>query len=555
MLAQCDQKRPSCSQCIRSGKECHGYRDVLSMMFRDETAVVAKKAKKRYEALARQTPLSSSDPQERQLSRTSSSQESTVIWTDVEAHLLVPPVSSILGYPTPESMTREITPSIEDQAMGFFISNHVSQPGLVPRGQYEWLLEAMSQPGCEEILRNSANAACLAGLANSTKNSVIMAKAQAAYGSALRMTNKALQFRETAVKDSTLMSVIMLGLYENLSFQNKRSVRVWLKHVQGASALLKLRGKEQFESDTARRMFHQFYGITMLCSLESGVAIPDGMRELYEHCNPTSDYAVHGRQWTTRMTLFMQDSIDLNRDKDTDPFTTVSKAISLDRELDSIKALIPKIWQYETIRLDKSSEYALGPFYHIYMDAWIAQMWNNLRLCRMHLYRIIREQLWKGRACNPPFFTREDVAPQVAAAEKVIRTTTAAICASVPQLTGMIIFPDWPASKPGGSHSGLDSGRTIQEDIRYQIHSPGTFLDPSRPTCVYHLIWPLYAAGSSDLSSSEMRQYAIDTLHFIALRIGSHQAVVLADGLKEMQKRSPPKSSSPEPALNVSFGT
>ncbi|KAF1929603.1 uncharacterized protein M421DRAFT_60386 [Didymella exigua CBS 183.55] len=445
-------------------------------MFKDETAVVAKKAEKRYEALAQQNSI----PSPERPSCASSSQASPDIWTNTDVQLTISPASSISRYPTPESMTREMTPSIEDQAMGFFISNHVSQPGLVPRGQYEWLLEAMSQPGCEEMLRSSANAACLAGLANSTKN-------------------------------------------------------------------------PQFESNTARRMFHQFYGITMLCSLESGEAIPDGMRELYEYCNPTSDYAVQGRQWTTRMTLFMQDSIDLNRDKDSDSVTMVSKAVNLDRELDSIKALMPKIWQHDTVCLEKPSEYGFGSFYHIYTDSWIAQMWNNLRLCRMHLYRIMRKHIWKGRACNPPLFTKEEVAPQMAAAEKVMRTTTAAICASVPQLTGMIAFPDWPPRKPSGSFAGLHSA-VLAEDIRYRIHPPGTFLDPGRPTCIYHLVWPLYAAGSSDLSSSEMRQYAIDMLYFVGSRIGTRQAVVLAEALKEMQGGGP-QSSLPEPVPNVSFGT
>jgi hypothetical protein len=553
MLVQCDQKRPSCSQCIRSGKECYGYRDTLSMMFKDETAVVAKKAEKRYEALAQQHSPADSKPRERQLSRASSSRASPVIWTDTEAQLLMPSVSSISRYPTPESMTREITPSIEDQAMGFFISNHVSQPALVPRGQYEWLLEALSQPGCDQILRSSANAASLAGLANSTKNPTIMAKARAAYGSALRMTNSALGVKERAVKDSTLMSVIMLGLYENISFQDKQSTRAWYKHVQGASALLVLRGTEQFKSNVARRIFHHFYGITMLCSLESGEAVPDGIRDLYEFCNPTSDYGIQGRQWTTRMSLFMQDSIDLNRDKDSDPVTMVTKAINLDRELDSIKAIIPKVWQYETVRLERPSDYAFGSFYHIYMDPWIAQMWNNLRLCRMHLYKVMLKQLWKGSACVPPLFTREEVAPQVAAAERVIRTTTAAICASVPQLTGMIIFPEWPISKPTGPRAGLHPEIARQEDARYRIHPPGTFLDPGRPTCMYHLSWPLYAAGSSDLSSSEMRQYAIDMLYFVALRIGTRQAVVLAEALKEMQRSSPPQSNPEELVFRGTF--
>lgn len=548
-LFQCDQKRPSCSQCIRSGQECYGYRDALSMMFKDETAVVAKKAKKKYQALAMQSPLSGS---ERKTSETDGSEASSFnLYLRAECQSSRPVGSQISRYPTPESMVREITPSIDDQAMGFFISNHVSQPTLVPRGQYEWVLEALYRPDCEEILRSSVNAACLAALANSTKNPMITAKAHAAYGSALQLTNSALRVKETAVEDSTLISVIMLGLYENFAFQDKRSIQAWAKHVQGASALVNLRGKEQFQSSTGRRIFHQFYGIVMLVCLESGNPIPDGLRDLYNHCNPSSDYAVQGRQWTTRLTSFMHDAIDLNRDKDSDPITLVTKAINLDRELDSIKALIPKIWQYDTVRLQRPSEHAFGSFYHVYMDSWIAQMWNNLRLCRMHLYKIIREQLWKGRKCVPPLFSQEEVEPQIAAAQKVIQITTASMCASAPQLTGMIPFPDYSTSGPGGLSAGSSREAAAPDDARPQLHPPGTFLDPAKPTGMHHLIWPLYAAGSSDLSSKEMRQYAIDMLYFIALRIGTRQAVVLAESLKEMHQSNPLQSEAPAPALNA----
>jgi hypothetical protein len=59
---------------------------------------------------------------------------------------------------------------------------------------------------------------------------------------------------------------------------------------------LKLRIKKQFESDTARRIFYQFYGIILTVSLKSGSPIPDDIRELYDYVNPTSDYAVQGRQ-------------------------------------------------------------------------------------------------------------------------------------------------------------------------------------------------------------------------------------------------------------------
>ncbi|KAH6612648.1 hypothetical protein C7974DRAFT_406022 [Boeremia exigua] len=534
---KCDQKRPSCSQCIRSGNDCHGYRDALSMMFKDETAVVAKKARKRYQALALQSPPQ--DSTAGQLPETGSSKALSILYTDVDSRNLKPVRSAISRYPTPDSLVREILPSIEDQARGFFIASHVSKPAIVPRGQYEWVLEALSHSDCEEVLRSSVNAASLAALANSTKNPVIAAKAHAAYGSALHMTNSALRVKETAVTDSTLISVIMLGLYENFVFQDKRSIQAWSKHVQGASALLNLRGKEQFKSNTARRIFHQFYGIIMLVSLESGQPIPDGMRELYDFCNPTSDYTIQGRQWTTRLVHFMHDAIDLNRHKDGDPIEMVNRATNLDRELDSIKALIPKIWQYETVRLSQPSDNAHGTFYHVYMDPWIAQMWNNLRICRMHLYRTVRTHLQRGHACNPPLFSPAETRPQIAAAEQVLRTTIAAVCASVPQLTGMIASP-----QSRGSFAASQAETALPDAA--QVHPPGTFLDPARPTGMHHLIWPLFAVGSSDLASAETRQHAIDMLYFVALRIGTRQAVVLADSLKEKQRGESRESRSCE---------
>jgi hypothetical protein len=42
--SQCDRKTPECTQCTRVGKKCPGYRDQLSLMFRDESDKVIQKA-------------------------------------------------------------------------------------------------------------------------------------------------------------------------------------------------------------------------------------------------------------------------------------------------------------------------------------------------------------------------------------------------------------------------------------------------------------------------------------------------------------------------------
>jgi hypothetical protein len=495
------------------------------MVFKDESLVVAKKAEKRYKKLAKQISEASLGEKD-----SSSPESNTFELVNSQSNTSSPafhhdsPLTPWSRSPTIESMVREIVPPIEDLAIGFFISNHVSQPTIVPRGQFEWITELLSQSDTHKVLLNSVNAVSLAGLAVSTKNQALMMKAYAAYGSALNMVNDALQVRDVAIKDSTLVAVIMLGMYEAFVF-DKRSIEAWAKHVEGACALIRIRGKDQFKSSVARRVFHQFFGVILLVSIETHRAVPEGMLELYDYLAPSADYKVQGRQWTTRLVHFMVSAINLSGDKTSDPIAMVTRALNLDRVLDRIKALIPKIWRYKTVRLDEPFEHVHDTFYHFYIDPWIAQMWNNLRSSRIRLYNIVRKQLSKGYTqYSPPLFSREEFLQQMQAAENVLRTTAAAICASVPQIAGMIEFPRDSTADMINLHN-----------THFRLHPRGTFLNASRPTGLHHLIWPLFSAGSPDLSSKELRQYTIDTLYFVALRIGTRQAIAFAHELEEIQ--------------------
>lgn len=513
-------------------------------MFKNESEVVAKKAQKRYVQLAKQKVSGTKS----NALRMPGSEGSDSFAISNEWTFLEPPQNTQITpwtrYPTPESMSRELVPSIENQAQGFFIANYVAQPGLVPRGQFEWVTELLSQPHVDEGFRASVNAVSLAGLANATKNPAIMQKAQVAYGTALRITNGALMIKEKAIQDSILISVIMLGLYENMVFRDKRSIEAWAKHTNGASALINMRGPQQFKSSIGRRIFHQFYGIALLVALETGTTVHAGLHNLYEDLRPKSDYEVHGRQWTTRIVDVMHDAINLNQDKTSDPATMLSTAFRIDRELDEVKALMPSIWHYETVRIEEHSEYHYENFYSVYVDPWIAQMWNHLRSCRMYLYKAARENIKKGcEEYDPPLFSEAEVQPQKEGAEQVMRATVAGIIASVPQITGMIPFPTRLEPRDFTSRNANPEVK----NTRYKLHPPGTYLNPAKSPGMVHLIWPLYAAGQSDFATYEMRKWCIETLQFIALRIGTRQAVVLADELIETQragKRSGPITST-----------
>ncbi|KAF1920230.1 hypothetical protein BDU57DRAFT_525360 [Ampelomyces quisqualis] len=476
-------------------------------MFKNESDVVAKKAEKRYEVLAKQKMHPNLARKELISPEPLSSMTCESKYERIRPGNNTTQVVSFSRYPTPESITREIVPSIEDQALGFFIGNYVAEPTFVPRGQFEWVTELLAQPETEDILRQSVTAASLAGFANATKNPTIMQQAQSAYGSALRLTNSALQVKETATRD----------------------IQAWAKHVDGACALLNLRGEQQFQSNLGRRLFHQFYGVILLVALETGRPVHEGMHKLYRVMTPTSDYNVHGRAWTTRLVDLVHSSIYLNQSRNTDPKTMVERALNLDHELDKIKALMPNVWDYEKVYYENSSHYLYGELYHIYLDPWIAQMWNNVHSCRLCLLKIVRENLTMGWVnSDQPLFSKEEHDSIKVAAEEKSRATAAAIIASVPQITGMIPFPDLSTAKRRASDPA--------QSLRYTICPPGTYIDTAHSTHMLHLIWPLYAAGGLELTTAEMRQWIINILHHVALRIGNRQAVVLADELKEIQR-------------------
>jgi hypothetical protein len=44
-IYQCDQAIPACGQCIKSKRNCPGYRNEVDLMFLDETRMVVKKAR------------------------------------------------------------------------------------------------------------------------------------------------------------------------------------------------------------------------------------------------------------------------------------------------------------------------------------------------------------------------------------------------------------------------------------------------------------------------------------------------------------------------------
>lgn len=169
-------QKPSCSQCNRAYRQCWGYIDPIASMFRNENS--------KFMDTHHPTP-----------SGTLRSQTSS--WS-----------------PTPYFVSFPLLPSFDEQATCFFFQNYVLEDNCASRGHFDYLPGIYRNSKVNKILEDAVVALGLAGLANRTKISEVMVKANIKYTAAVHAVSSVLGEMEQAKADQTLISVMLLSLYE-----------------------------------------------------------------------------------------------------------------------------------------------------------------------------------------------------------------------------------------------------------------------------------------------------------------------------------------------------
>ena len=168
-----------------------------------------------------------------------------------------------------------IAPTIKERAHGYFSSN--SSTWL----RNHDLVDELCRGGSDsEPLLASVSAVGMASFANTIQGPKLLNRARKDYVKALRLTNAALRSPTEVKKDSTLFSVVILSLFEMVAGWNEHSLEAWNEHINGASALITLRGVEQFNTRAGQPLFMQVTSNIMVSCTQRTLPIPEHIVEL-----------------------------------------------------------------------------------------------------------------------------------------------------------------------------------------------------------------------------------------------------------------------------------
>ncbi|KAF7592262.1 hypothetical protein BBP40_000464 [Aspergillus hancockii] len=472
---QCDQRRPSCSQCIRTKRDCSGYRDLAALSIHDQSEEVIGKARRRQHINADKLALSCG---------TRRSSPATA----------APATLQSISFP------------VNDQAAGFVFSHYV-RSSKYSRGHLDFLpnlLKTDTSPAIAAAL----TAVGLASLANIHMSRDLMIAARHEYSTALTATSAALRDEVCAQSDSTLAAVELLSMFEIVTCQGPPLIGRWLNHIEGGVRLIELRGSAQLQRPAGLELFTQLRLQVALGNLYKKEYTPSWLMELSrEALTHRADSGDQVRDYFFRKLVEVGNIVAIIKEDAYDnPVAVLQRALQIDAEMVTWAMSVDPKLRYTIVKANKPDDenqtlpLIYGDHYHIYPSATSSIAWNNYRFTRIILNGTI------AFLCS--LVERETGqayphAPSEEQTTEITRQLAEDICSSVPYHLG-----------------SADSS----DSAAFGIPFAGGVL---------RLIWPLFIATDCAGATSKMRAWIAQCLEKIGHGVGIHMAVTMAQLLRD----------------------
>lgn len=447
-----------------------------------------------------------------------------------------------------------------------------------------WIPATSAADRANDPVLASLAAVGLLGIAQMTSGQTLLDAARKSYGQALRLTNAALRNPVEALKDTTMLSVLVLSIFETMSgHPGRRSLAAWQQHIHGAAALARTRGVAQFRSSAGVRMFMMQCSNTMISCIQNELPMP---KDLVDLRNQLVDMlggpsAVPGYEITAPIYKIMQLKYDIKQGIVTDMDEMLDTFNDAEDHFDRATSHFPEDWQYKTFRL---AERLRPGFFshtcHIYPNIHVADIWNGLRTCRMLILETLCEELNKRYSRVPVATVPARFQLEYQKARFKLEKIALAILASAPHHFDIIGPSDTLVPIPnteeacqqlpdsgwnvylGDSGSPDPASAEVEEYDRHPSLSNPMQASTSEAQAERYmlltsvtngLVWPLYLVGVSSASSAPMRVFVVERLYAVHAESGLPQAKKLADVVASHSRSddNAPKRSKPSKLAKV----
>jgi hypothetical protein len=395
--------------------------------------------------------------------------------------------------------------SLDVQARDAFFAFYVTSPTKT----WDFLKPFYHPADSPEHLALTIDAVSLAYLSHQLYSDAALLAARQRYVTALQMTNKALQCPKVAAKNTTLLSILLLDLFEKITNKEPRVIQTWAGHVKGALALVELRGLEQFQDATAIRVLVRLSTNFLINCVATASPVPKELKDLRGYARKLLNAGDPKWRLMDLMVEYTDLQAEISRGNLPIPIA-VQKSLNLDHKYEVLSLDIPPAWQYKTTFVEQPSDRIFEHHYDTYGDRHMTQTWNVLRLIRILLNEFILSHYL-------------EVDATLALAQSSIRNIEEMgrdICASVPQYVDCLSAArdKFPSSISKSAHT----------------HSPNQNFD------CYTLIFPLCVAARSRYSSINLKSWAIKELHHIGGHFSIRNAELIARMLESGMEEDNP---------------
>ncbi|KAK4639711.1 hypothetical protein QC761_710740 [Podospora bellae-mahoneyi] len=584
---RCDQRAPGCGQCEKRHQTCPGYRNLVDLMFRDESSHVIKKAKARARKKGNlivepSTPSGS----EGRLSVTPEPRGKPSVTIVVPAtpaptspadsdawgfddSLLMSPESG--SWPTtPPAMALYNIPAVcQEHGFAFFFSRFVTAHETACHQKFDFVREVWKPSRTKrerqvDSVLASLTAVGLMGMASLQRRNDLMDAARKSYGVALGLTKDALKDPAEAVKDSTMLSILILGVFEMMaeSPARARTVTAFQEHVNGAAALARIRGPAQFQTRAGRRMFSMLCQRVVISCAMKDMPMPQHLKELWHEMAKTLEPGNPTRHLMPLVWRVLQLRHDIKNHVLTDPEIIVEQILSIENDLEKVTDNMAPSWRYRQFKVTQHHDAVFEGYCHLYPSLHHANIWNCIRTTRVLILETILSQISEDFSSFNPRLNSSRYIEEYNHARRKLKRLVYDICASVPQHLGLMD----PVDGSIGSQDEDDtSARIATVEVR-ETPSPPTSpssrscdsTSPSEPrrhlagltildvtkardeddeaerymllvSATSTVVWPLYLVGMSTACTEEMKHWVVGRLRMVTMETGIKQADALAN--------------------------